>query len=78
MIERTVTPQTLNNMNSIELSDRRKFIKAGGIVIASSILATAGRDELFGDDGFEKMVDKVAGIEKQLGIYELAQFTPRI
>jgi hemerythrin-like domain-containing protein len=35
-------------------------------------------DELFGDDGFEKMVDKVAGIEKQLGIYELAQFTPKI
>ena len=34
-------------------------------------------DELFGDDGFEKMVDKVAGIEKQLGIYDLAQFTPK-
>lgn len=35
-------------------------------------------DELFGDDGFEKMVDKVAGIEKQLGIYDLAQFTPKV
>ena len=34
--------------------------------------------ELFGEDGFEKMVDKVAGIEKQLGIYELSQFTPKI
>lgn len=34
-------------------------------------------DELFGDDGFEKMVDKVAGIEKQLGIYDLSQFTPK-
>lgn len=33
-------------------------------------------DELFGADGFEKVVDKVAGIEKRLGIYELAQFTP--
>jgi hemerythrin-like domain-containing protein len=33
--------------------------------------------ELFGEDGFEKMVDKVAGIEKQLGIYELSQFTPK-
>jgi len=30
----------------------------------------------FGDDGFETMVNKVADIEKQLGIYELAQFTP--
>jgi len=31
----------------------------------------------FGKDGFATMVDKVATIEKQLGIYELAQFTPR-
>ncbi|MFB3902416.1 MAG: hemerythrin domain-containing protein [Acidobacteriota bacterium] len=31
---------------------------------------------LFGEDGFGTMVDKVAGLEKQLGIYELAQFTP--
>ena len=34
--------------------------------------------KLFGEDGFEMMVDKVASIEKQLGIYELAQFTPRL
>jgi hemerythrin-like domain-containing protein len=33
--------------------------------------------ELFGADGFEKMVDRVAGIEKKLGIYELARFTPK-
>lgn len=32
---------------------------------------------LFGEDGFEKMVDRVASIEKTLGIYDLAQFTPR-
>jgi hemerythrin-like domain-containing protein len=35
-------------------------------------------NELFGQDGFEKMVDKVAQIEKTLGIYELSQFTPKI
>jgi hemerythrin-like domain-containing protein len=35
-------------------------------------------DELFGEDGFEKVVDKVAGIEKRFGIYDLAQFTPKI
>lgn len=35
-------------------------------------------NELFGADGFEKMVDKVAGIEKRFGIYELAQFTPKL
>jgi hemerythrin-like domain-containing protein len=34
-------------------------------------------DELFGDDGFFKVVDRVAAIEKKLGIYELAQFTPK-
>jgi hemerythrin-like domain-containing protein len=33
--------------------------------------------ERFGSDGFEKMVDRVAGIEKKLGIYDLAQFTPK-
>jgi hemerythrin-like domain-containing protein len=34
--------------------------------------------DLFGAEGFEKMVDEVAGIEKALGLYDLAQFTPRI
>src|SRR4051794_36546721 len=34
-------------------------------------------DRLFGDEGFEKTVDQVAAIEKQLGIYDLSQFTPR-
>jgi hemerythrin-like domain-containing protein len=33
--------------------------------------------KLFGQDGFKSMVDKVAGIEKKLGIYELSQFTPQ-
>ncbi len=32
--------------------------------------------EKFGEEGFFGVVDKVAEIEKQLGIYELAQFTP--
>jgi hemerythrin-like domain-containing protein len=34
-------------------------------------------DELFGDEGFFKVVDQVAELEKKLGIYELAQFTPK-
>jgi hemerythrin-like domain-containing protein len=34
-------------------------------------------DRLFGEEGFEKTVDQVAAIEKQLGIYDLAQFTPK-
>lgn len=32
---------------------------------------------LFGEDGFETMVNRVADIEKSLGIYELSQFTPQ-
>jgi hemerythrin-like domain-containing protein len=34
-------------------------------------------DELFGDDGFFKVVDQVAQLEKKLGIYDLSKFTPR-
>ncbi len=30
----------------------------------------------FGEDGFEMMVDRVAGLERALGIYELSKFTP--
>ena len=32
---------------------------------------------LFGGDGFEMMAKRVAGLEQQIGIDELAQFTPR-
>jgi hemerythrin-like domain-containing protein len=34
-------------------------------------------DELFGEDGFFKVVDKVAELERKLGIYELSRFTPK-
>ena len=33
--------------------------------------------ELFGKDGFEEIVGRVAAIEKSMGIYDLAQFTAR-
>ena len=35
-------------------------------------------DRLFGDEGFEKTVDQVARVEKQLGIYDLEKFTPKV
>jgi hemerythrin-like domain-containing protein len=35
-------------------------------------------NQLFGGDGFEKNVDAVARIERSLGIYDLAQFTPNV
>ena len=34
-------------------------------------------DELFGEDGFFKVVDEVAGLEKKLDIYDLSRFTPK-
>ena len=33
-------------------------------------------DELFGEDGFFKVLDQVASLEKKLGIYDLSKFTP--
>ena len=33
--------------------------------------------QLFGREGFEGVVERVAAIEKELGIYELSQFTPK-
>ena len=53
-------------------------------IVSANEFAALGEDfekkeqELFGADGFEKVVDQVAQIEKKLGIYELAQFTPKI
>ena len=32
---------------------------------------------LFGKEGFQENVEKVAAVEKQLGIYDLASFTPK-
>lgn len=34
--------------------------------------------KLFGKDGCESVLSKVADIEKQLGIFELSQFTPKL
>ena len=35
-------------------------------------------NQIFHGDGFEKNVDAVAKLEKELGIYDLAQFTPKV
>ncbi len=35
-------------------------------------------NQLFGGDGFEKNVAAVEDLEKRLGIYDLAQFTPKV
>ena len=38
----------------------------------SAKISKKKEDELFGEDGFFKVVDRVAAIEKELGIYDLA------
>ncbi len=49
---------------------------------AARIIRSLGEDfekkehQLFGKEGFEGIVEKVAAIEKELGIYDLAKFTP--
>ncbi|MDP4224257.1 MAG: hemerythrin domain-containing protein [Bacteroidota bacterium] len=35
-------------------------------------------NQLFGEKGFESVVEKVAGLEKQLQLYDLGQFTPAV
>ncbi len=34
--------------------------------------------KMFGKEGFERNVSEVAGLEKQMGLYDLAQFTPKV
>ncbi|MCX7012143.1 MAG: hemerythrin domain-containing protein [Candidatus Sumerlaeota bacterium] len=34
--------------------------------------------ELFGENGFEKVVDEIANLEKKLGLYDLDAFTPPV
>jgi hemerythrin-like domain-containing protein len=35
-------------------------------------------EKLFGENGFARIVGQVAALEKQLGIYQLTQFTPEV
>ena len=53
-------------------------------IVSRNEYASMGEDfekkehELFGADGFESMVNKVADLEKQLGIYDMSAFTPAV
>lgn len=70
--------------------DRRQFLAAATFSVAAlspagAALGAAGQaqpkeeeDRLFGKGGFRQTVDQVAAIEKQLGIDDLARFTPRL
>src|SRR6516165_549301 len=62
--------------------DTALFPKLRSVVSADVFDAMAEnfeRDEhrKFGEDGFEMMVDRVARLERALGIYDLAKFTSR-
>jgi len=53
-------------------------------VVSQHELGALGEDfekrehQLFGENGFAKMVDRVASIERTLGIEDLSQFTPKV
>ena len=62
--------------------DTALFPKLRSVVSADvfdAMVENFERDEhrKFGEDGFEMMVDRVARLERALGIYDLAKFTPR-
>src|SRR5207253_7250092 len=75
--------QFIRMYNPHEAREDTVLFPAFRVIVSGHEFDSLGEDfekkenELFGQDGFEKMVDKVAGIEKQLGIYDLSQFTPR-
>jgi hemerythrin-like domain-containing protein len=53
-------------------------------VVSGHEFAALGEDfekkerQLFGEDGFEKIVDQVASLERALDIDDLSRFTPRV
>ncbi len=62
--------------------DTDLFPKLRGLVSAHEYDAMAEQFEMeerrhFGPEGFEKIVDRVANLEKAIGINDLNQFTPR-
>ena len=61
--------------------DTELFPKLRGLVSANEFDAIAEQfekdeRERFGEDGFEKMVDRVARLERMVGINDLDQYTP--
>jgi hemerythrin-like domain-containing protein len=53
----------------------RKIVSAGEFEALGDEFEKREHD-LFGEDGFESMVEKVAGLERKVGLYDLSQFTP--
>jgi hemerythrin-like domain-containing protein len=61
--------------------DTDLFPKLRGLVSLNEYEAMAEEFEKeehhqFGDDGFEKIIERIAGLERAIGIYDLNQFTP--
>jgi len=60
---------------------RRRHFLAAGAVVSPYEFDALGEEfedkerELFVPEGFEGVVERVAGLERKLGIYDLADFT---
>ena len=79
--ERKMAEETLEKIDKIRLKEVHHRIKNNLQVISSLLSLQAEKFEdnehkHFGQDGFETMVARVANLEKELGIYDLNQFTP--
>ena len=78
----------LNNFNTMyrphEAREDTVLFPALRKIISKNEYFALGEDfedkehDLFGKEGFELMVEKVADIEKQIGIYDISKFTPLI
>jgi hypothetical protein len=77
-VRRTTCPGALGSTSSTERSGPRPPpFRNGRLVEYDSSRARNGGSRLFGEDGFEKVVAEVAGLEGRLGIEDLARFAPK-
>jgi hemerythrin-like domain-containing protein len=76
--------QFIRMYNPHEAREDTELFPAFRAIVSAQEYGALGEDfekrehELFGEEGFEKMVEKVSQIERTLGIYDLAQFTPKV
>ena len=63
---------------SFTVKHRVRIIKNSLTLQTHNMENKATEHKLFGEDGFETMVNKVADMEKSLSIYDVAQLTPKV
>jgi hypothetical protein len=79
---RAASAQEKKRMEEEEVAPPEDLMREHGLVPrfekAGRLTDLTKEHALFGEDGFDRIVDRVASIEKTLDIYDLARFTPRV